>query len=259
MKVALCLQGQPRNWKPTVGYMKSFILSKYDTDVFGHTWWDKSLIGKTYDVAPFAPHHKKYFIEENAVKEMTDAYNFKKFKTDVPRNFLDGKQYKVGVPEKHDQIIDSLKSRYFSLKNVLTLAEEYEKENNISYDWVCVSRYDLAIRLMPHLLTLHPHKFYVEDYMHCGRKWIMNDNFMIFGKKHKFVYKTLYDDFDKNWEMIKDSHKNMPQKYFNIIRETELEKCDVINGEEFMAFHLLFNDAIEDAVQTRELKIDVIP
>lgn len=259
MKVALCLQGQPRNWKPSVPYMNSFLFSKYDTDVFGHTWWDKELIGKTYDVAPFAPQHKKYFIEANAVQELIDTYKFKKFKTDPPRKFLDGKQYKVGVPEKHDLIIDALKSRYFSLKSVLTILEEYEKENNISYDWVCISRYDLAIRLMPMLITLHPHKFYVEDYMHHGRKWIMNDNFMIFGRKHKYVYKTLFDDFDKNWEMIKDIPKNMPDKYLQIIKGTELERCGVINGEEFMAFHLLFNDAIQDAVQTRELKIDVIP
>jgi len=254
MKVALCLQGQPRNWKQTVQYMKKYVIDPYNADVFGHTWWDKNLIGKPYDVAPFAPQNK-YFVESDTVQKLIDAYNFKKFKTDIPCNFLTETHYNVGVPEKHDSIIDSLKSRYFSLKNVLTLVEEYEKESGIIYDWVCISRYDLRIWLMPMLILLHPHKLYVEDYMHSGRKWILNDNFMIFGKKHKFIYKTLYDNFDKTYEMV----LNMPEKYLQIIKGTELEKCKVVNGEEFMAFHLLFNNALQDAIQTKELKIDVIP
>jgi hypothetical protein len=59
--------------------------------------------------------------------------------------------------------------------------------------------------------------------------------------------------------MIKDRHIKMPENFSKIIQGTELERCQVINGEEFMAFHLLFNNAIEDLIQTRELKIDVIP
>jgi hypothetical protein len=255
MKVALCLQGQPRNWKPTVSYMNTYVIKPYNADVFGHTWWDESLIGKKYEVAPFAPVNKSYFIEANAVQELKDAYNFKKFKTDAPRKFIGEKRYNVANTANHDSIIDSLKSRYFSLKNVLMLLEEYEQEQKITYDWVCISRYDLAIRFMPQLILLNPRNFFVEDYMHHGRKWIMNDNFIIFSKKHRYVYKTLFDDFDKNYEMM----LNMPDEFMQIIKGTELERVKVVNGEEFMALHLLFNGAIQDAVQTRDLKIDVIP
>ncbi len=253
MKVALCLQGQPRNWKPSVNHLHKFIISQYDTDVFGHTWWDKNMIGHTYGTSPFTG-GGTYTIKENDIEELQREYNFKKFQVDPPRCFIDGKQYKVKeLPEKRDSIIDSLKSRYFSLKTVLTLAEQYEKEHNLNYDWIIISRYDISIMQMPMLITLHPHKIYVEDYVHSGRKWILNDMLIIVGKKHKYVHKNIYDNFDNIWHLM----QNIPEKYIPIIKGTELEHTPGINGEEFIAYHLLFNDALEDTIKTKEMRVTI--
>ena len=259
MNVALCLQGQPRNWRPAEFFLKKEVINKYNADVFGHTWWKQPDEGESYSVAPFAPQYKKYMIESNTIEDLNNSYNFKKFKYDSPRNFITGKQYKVGVPEKHDSIVDALRSRYFSLKSVLTLLEEYEKEKNISYDWVCVSRYDISIKLMENLILLHPHYHYVEDWMHSGRKYILNDNFWIFPKRWKFVFKNLYDDFDITYEKMVNG--DLTESESKIIEGTELtwEHVKVCNGEQMMAYHLLFNGALQYAVQSKQFRYEVIP
>lgn len=253
MKIALCLHGQPRNWHPAVSYITNNILSKYDTDIFGHTWWDETKIGEEYGASPFMG-DRKYFVTSGDIEGLKNTYDFKDFKTDPPRNFLDGKKYKVYEPEKHDAIIDSLKSRYFSLKTVLNMTQKYEKENNLNYDWLILTRYDIEILLMPNLIDLEQNKIYVENYVHRYRQWIMNDMFIILGNKHKYVHKNLYDDFDKNWKLM----QNIPEKYMPIIKGTELERTRGVNGEEFMAYNLLFNDALEDSHKIDRLRVNVL-
>jgi len=253
MKIALCLHGQPRNWRPASLYLKGNVIIPYDTDIFGHTWWDESQIGKEYGTSPWMG-DRKYFITSGDIEGLKKTYQFKEFKTDPPRNFLDEKKYKVLAPEKHDSIIDSFKSRCFSLKSVLTMTEEYEKQNNLNYDWLIISRYDVEILRMPMLLALHPNKIYVENYVHRGRKWILNDMFIILGRKYKYIHKNLYDDFDKNWELI----QNIPDKYLSIIKGTELEHTTWVNPEEFLAFNLLFNDALENACKIDELRVNAL-
>lgn len=260
MKVALCLQGQPRNWKPSVFYMKKYIIDQYDTDVIGHTWWNQEKVGDSYDVAPFAPQYKKYLIEENTPEELQKSYNFKKFHFDSPKNFLTGTHYKVGVPEKHDSIVDALRSRYYSLKTVLTMTEEYEKENNIKYEWLCVARYDVSILNFKNLVLMDPRYMYFEDYLHSNRKYILNDNFMIFGRKHRYIFKTLFDDFDTVYNKMVNFDLTEEQK--NIIKGTELEweHVRVCNGEQMMAYHLLLNDdSLKYAVQSKDFRYVVIP
>jgi len=252
MKVALCLQGQPRDVEMGSYHLKKKIIENYDTDIFGHTWWDKNLVGKPYSAAPFGAKEKK--IEENAIDELHNIYKFTKFSYESPKNFITDKKYRVLVPEKHDLIIDSLFSRYYSLKQVLTLLEQYEKETNVKYEWIFISRYDIWIEFLPNLILLNPTKIYVEDWLHSGRKFIFNDNLWVICRKHRFIFKSLFDNIDKNYEMI----LNKPLEYLPIIKNTELEHCTTFNGEEFMAFHLLFNDALEDVIQDKRLKYNPV-
>jgi len=253
MKVALCFHGQPRNWLSAVPYIKNNILLNYDTDIFGHTWWDELQIGKEYQTSPFTG-GKKYFITEGDIEKLKQTYDFRDFKVDAPRNFLNEKKYKVYIPEKHDILINSLKSRYFSLKTVLNMTQKYEKENNLDYDWLLLTRYDIEILMMPNLNNLEQNKIYVENYVHRGRKWILNDMFIILGNKYKYVHKNIYDDFDKNWELM----QKIPETFLPIIKNTELEHTRGINGEEFMAYNLLFNNALQDSRKIDELRVNVL-
>ena len=84
MKVALCLHGQPRNWKPAVFSFNKYIISRYDTDLFGHTWWAEEQIGNTYNVGIPGMKQKIYTVESNSIKELQNTYTFKK-STDIKK------------------------------------------------------------------------------------------------------------------------------------------------------------------------------
>jgi hypothetical protein len=256
MKIALCLQGQPRIYKQGYDFLNTHLLSKYDVDVFGHTWWSEKEVGQYYDSAPWAPHN--YRIEEDLPKKLNDLYHFKLFKYEESKSLKPTKKYNVGVPEQHDRIYDVLKSRYYSLKEVLTLLNDYENNNDINYEWTIISRYDIGIfSPLPDISSLNSDKIYLSDY-HKGRKYIFNDNFWIFGK-HKYIFKNLYDDFDKTYDMIQQLSTSEDLKpYENIVKNTELLNEKNLSGEIFMAFYLLFNGLLENVIQDPILNYNLI-
>jgi len=121
MKTALCLFGivggkQGKDGKGgNVDYLiaynhyKKHILSKNDVDVFIHTW--------SCDLK----------------KELKETYQPKKSIFEKQKRFAWFNKYKHRAW-----------SRWYSSKKTLELKKEYEKENNFVYDWVMVSRLDLA-------------------------------------------------------------------------------------------------------------------
>lgn len=45
MEIALCLFGQPRNYKLGFQNLDKHLISKYNVSTFAHCWWDKSMGG----------------------------------------------------------------------------------------------------------------------------------------------------------------------------------------------------------------------
>lgn len=249
MKIAIVLRGQPRNFRIGFENLKREIINRYDTDVFAHCWWDANIVGQNYDTAPHAPNH--YIVEKDTDKKLDRLYNFKLAIFEHPKQFIPEKRY--NIEREHDKVFNALKSNYYSQKQVLTLLETYENEHNFEYDCVINTRYDIGIfRPFPDLTTLDRNKIYVSNY-HRGRRFIFNDNLWLFGK-HKYVFKSLYDDFDKDYEMM----LNIPESYSNIIANSEIAYKKTISGEQHIAMHLLFNDLLLNVVTTDLLDYNLI-
>ena len=125
MKVALCLfgivggkegkdgKGGNVDYQIAFDYYKKHILDKNDVDVFIHTWSIK--------------------LEE----ELKAIYELKKSIFQKQKRFawFDRKNN----DQKHRDY-----SRWYSSKKTIELKKEYEIENGFIYDWVMVSRLDLA-------------------------------------------------------------------------------------------------------------------
>ena len=258
MKIALCLQGQPRIWRQGYEHLKRELLSKYDVDVFGHTWWSADMIGQYYDCAPWAP--KLYPVEENLIEYLTSTYNFKKFEYEKSKKFIPQRKYNIADVERHDLVYDSLMSRYYSLNKVLTLLENYEKENSIDYDWLIITRYDIGIfKPFPNLNSPKESedKIFTSDY-HAPRKLIFNDNLWLIGKNNKYVFKTLFDSFDKIYDIQQNLSSPEYSKYAEQLVESELLNYRNVSGESVMAYHLLFNDVLKNTIQLHELNYNLI-
>jgi hypothetical protein len=258
MKIALCLQGQPRIWRQGYEHLNREILSKYDVDIFGHTWWSEDMIGEYYDCAPWSP--RNYQVEPNLIEDISLVYKFKKFKYEKSKKFIPQRRYNIVDIERHDLVYDSLLSRYYSLNKVLNILENYEKENNIDYDWLIITRYDIGIfHTFPNLNTPEENvdKIFTSDY-HGIRKFIFNDNLWLIGKNHKYIFKTLFDDFDKIYDIQQNLHSPEYAKYAEQLVGSELLDYRNVSGEAVMAYHLLFNDVLSKTIQLHELNYNLI-
>ena len=252
MKIALCLQGQPRNWRVGYEFINKEIISKYNVDVFCHTWWSEDMIGEFYDSSPWSP--PIYVVEPNLISEISVAYNFKKFKYEKSKKFVPARRY--NIDGNHDAIYDAFCSRFYSLNQVLTLLKDYEKETTIDYDWVIITRTDIGIYNWPDfsLPKYNKEHIYVSNY-HRGRKYIYNDNLWVCGKNRKYDFINMFNDFDKTYDMQLNVKNTL---YAQQIIDTELFDCKYIGAETMLVFHLLFNGVLDKVKTIDELDYNVI-
>jgi len=215
MKIALCLRGvafsKYLNWtnheiisdfRPAVPSIFNNIIDKYDVDVFMHGWvnkmkWESELI-KIYQP-------KKYIIEKqkNFKKEYKNIKNYKDILYDY------GSQINSNL--KKDKIdIDYLnffQNRYsyaYSFKKVLELKNEYQKQHNIEYDLVIVSRFDLLFYHVPDLSSLDKSTMYFTEV----KDYLLADDIIISGSKNMDIFIKLMDDIDC-FMSFDDKHKNI--------------------------------------------------
>ena len=251
MKVAVCLRGQPRNFSAGFNSINRELISKYNADTFGHAWWDNTKIGQSYLHAPWAPPSN---VQPFLDKVLPNLYKFKKFEIEPPIVYPQNKSYRVSESTKpnRQKFIQIILSLYYSQKRVLELLEEYEKENNIDYDWVFLTRYDVGIFKFPDLNSLDRDKIYVSN-IHKNRPYIFNDVGILFGK-HKYVLKTMFDDFDKNYECIIDLNNEYKKK----LNDKELLRTDFLSGESNFSYHFLFNGVIDKIIKYPDLMCNMI-
>jgi hypothetical protein len=133
MKVALCISGQPRLVKTGFLAHQKFILNKYDTDVFIHTWYDENtdVINECGGV---------YEVNENIIKEITDLYKPVKYIIEKQKTDLIQVTHPFPGPPIFPQV-----SMFYSMMKSNDLKTEYEKENNFEYDVVIRSRFDSGL------------------------------------------------------------------------------------------------------------------
>ena len=128
--------GDPVDIETCAKTIKHNVISRYDTDVFLHSWSIE---------------------HEQAIK---DLYN--------PISALFEPQEYFGYNFSDDTIKDENKthafrtvSRYNSLYRAIQLKKEHEKLNNFKYDWVLVLRYDLVMFTPLELEKLDRSGFYI--------------------------------------------------------------------------------------------------
>jgi hypothetical protein len=170
MKVALALFGQPRflnNPKPEISH-KNFIMDKYDTDVFIHTWWDPNC--KEYDVSSWST-IDRCPSDKNAIEIIKEKFNPKLIKYETPRTFkVKDEIVKVlkekgpGHPISERINLSNSISQLYTIEEAIKLYEKYKEENSIDYDFIIMSRLDGEILDFPDLNTLSTDYFYVSDH-----------------------------------------------------------------------------------------------
>jgi hypothetical protein len=176
------------------------LLSKYDTDVFIHTWSHekKDVIKKLYNP-------KKAIYEEqiNFQVDLTEfgiqGNDYTKWKVSEDAK----KGYKIWINDRPswDHFIKEanreayrVQSRWYSTKKSIDLKRQYELENNFEYDYVVVTRFDCVFFANFQFEGLPPGGFFASKRM--GRVDLdeaLFDFYFMTDSKTMDKFGTLYD------------------------------------------------------------------
>jgi len=137
LKVAICLSGHMRTFENNFQSFKDNILSKYDCDVFIHTW---DIMGSSFRFTD----NKLHLVNTQKYLEKIELfYNPKKIVIEPFRLFdLTPLMKQRAV---HGRDAGGTISMYYKIEACNNLKKEYEKENNMTYD--CVIRYRSDLHL----------------------------------------------------------------------------------------------------------------
>lgn len=228
MKVALCMFGQPRVIRNQFTFQSHYdhIISKYDTDVYCHSWISDEEI--KFEYSDWVNTDRRSTQDLHAGGIILEQYKPKKFLFEKPKTFsLSGKYRELainsgrcplGVYYWSENNESNLMSHLYSISKSISLSKD-EK-----YDWIILSRYDNYIENIPSLYELEPNNLYLSNqYPH------FIDVLMLGGQKQI----NTMDCFDDIPELCREINYFTPEEFkrASFKRKFESEKrTDIIVG-----------------------------
>ena len=156
MRIALCLSGQPRSYKAGFEYYKKNLLSKYQVDVFIHTW-------DSPDTEDYLTTYVDYLCRTKVDEPLGRKY--------------DSKYTHTPNAEKWPPSF-TVSALYSTFQcNLMRIEQEVDTKQ---YDWVVKTRSDFALPVVIPFEQLEKGKLYMPM---CRKKafgdWLGNDQFAI--------------------------------------------------------------------------------
>lgn len=202
MKVALLLYGLPRfidDERPYQFY-KDFIISKYDTDVYAHCWFEPEHLekkspwtGKSHYLKTTSDQPDSQPIPPNALELIQTYYNPIIFKHEFPREFQFQENVKTILDDKFTNKSEHYTERGYS--NILSQYKSIEEVTNLvltsgtKYDIFVMGRYDITITNFPsNLDSLDKEKLHTQD------RNEFPDGIHIYGNKFLCWFNELFED-----------------------------------------------------------------
>lgn len=145
-RIAIELYGLTRSYEAAFDSFFSNVLQplyylNYSVDIFIHTWSESD----SNDITWHNPNgeNRGNSMGENQFRDIIEKYRPKNIIVDKPLDIPKD----IIVEEKlgnHTRSYNSLVSCFYSRYKVNELRKEYEKENNINYDFVILTRFDVS-------------------------------------------------------------------------------------------------------------------
>jgi hypothetical protein len=218
MKIALCFYGQPRLLNNPYVYIshKYWILDRYNTDIFIHSWIDNE--EKEFNYADQVKIKSKEI--KNSDQIILNRYKPKKYIFEKSKVFkLDENQEKILKYKESEQKTRWSAGSYFNLteNNVNNhLSQLYSLSQSIKlidddYDWVILSRFDNYIINIPDLCSLNNDDLYLDNKYYDVTCDVNNftDVLMIGGLEQI----KSFNIFDKLNELIYDIEAFQPEEF----------------------------------------------
>ncbi len=199
LKVALCISGHLRTFEQNYQSVYANILSRFDCDVFIHTWDTLGLNHRHLDnlVSTISTHQ--------LMDRINKIYNPKKIVIETNRNFDITPIIKQRSFEHRD--VSGILSMYYKIEECNKLKSEYEKENNFKYDCVIRFRGDIFVESpLPIDNKTNFNYLYMPVYGNFGG---LNDQFAFGGSEIMDKYSSLYSNIENH---LKNNAVMNPEK-----------------------------------------------
>ena len=204
-KIALCISGQPRSVDLAFPYVKKNILDGNDVTVFTFSW------GNQFN-NPYNP--VKSEVMEQIVPDLS---KYTRFPPPQPN-------WKVKDPKL------STWSQLYAIAECNKLKCMYEKENNMTFDWVIRTRFDFAINTYIPFEVLDNSKLYIPNCRMTPDRDFGNDQFAFSSSENMDNYSRCFhhiDDFyDDGVQYMCEDFMGANWKLYGLVGE-KLVYCDV--------------------------------
>jgi len=127
MKIAICVSGQPRNFRQSYKSLKKYLLDKYDCDVYFHTWK-----ADTFESTNFGFGNHQYDLNRDDFFDLISLFEPKKYSLETPITF-DASDYRCPIWR---QPLNNTLSMFYSNYRAFQLVES-------EYDYVVRTRFDI--------------------------------------------------------------------------------------------------------------------
>ena len=170
-KIAICLYGQPREYKKFYENIKYFIdqqKQNYIVDVFFHCWNIEN--GQIYDASKWRNIDKNTLIcyDKNKINsELLELYNPTDYKFENAIHKFDEKMYMDTIAYKNistiakKENINNTLSQIYSRTEVTKILKNHIEKNNFEYEYVVMTRFDFNSKINLSLDKLDNKKSYV--------------------------------------------------------------------------------------------------
>jgi hypothetical protein len=205
MKVAICLSGHLRKFDQTFPSLEKYFLSRYDCDIFIHTW----------DKLGYQSRFKNDATTDNTNDKIdTINYLYKPKKIIVEHsNFIDDLRLQSNVYAPHlvkePKPPHHMASMFYKIFACNEIRRQYQEETFTHYDWVVRSRSDLLFHgnvTMP--ISDIENKIFIPRSIYHPQ-WY-NDQFAIASPNNMDVYAASYFDIPQYFH-IKEEY--FPEKF----------------------------------------------
>lgn len=216
MRIAVLLSGMPRYLDQSKAYSRN-LFKGHEVDYFCHAWFDKN---KKAEEKSW--HNIEIKTDLNTEEKILELYQPKKYLLEPQRQFELPRDYNfnTGWPQPFFIVY----SHFYSLKTANLLRLMYEKENNIKYDIVIKSRYDIVIANKIEWEKYDLNKLYLHNNCNC---WY-----------------DLYDDvsFNDMFAFSKPENMNIYCDTFYNIDKIYMENFIRFSCENFLSYQLISNN-----------------
>ena len=208
-KIALCLSGQPRSVELAFPYVKNNILGGNDVTVFTFSWGkDNQNILDLYKPA------SSIVREQNVIPDFSQ---YTRFPPPQPN-------WKVKDPKL------STWSQLYAIAECNELKKQYEKENNMVFDWVIRSRFDFAINTYIPFEVLDNSKLYIPNCRMTPERDFGNDQFAFSSSENMDNYSRCFyhinDFYNDGVQYMCEDFMSANWKLYNLVGEN-LVYCDI--------------------------------